>query len=136
MFLLMSNLLYGCGMRLMECVRLRILDVDFDYQQLLIRGAKGKKDRVAPIPAKLVTPLRSQLCRVRNMHDDDLLEGYGSVYLPDALARKYPNAAKEFRWQFVFPSVRVSADPRSGEIRRHHIHQVGLQRHLKRTADN
>ena len=136
MFLLMSNLLYGCGMRLMECVRLRILDVDFDYQQLLIRGAKGKKDRVAPIPAKLVTPLRSQLCRVRNMHDDDLLEGYGSAYLPDALARKYPNAAKEFRWQFVFPSVRVSADPRSGEIRRHHIHQSGLQRHLKRAADN
>ena len=138
MFLLMSNLLYGCGMRLMECVHVRILDidVDFDYQQLLIRGAKGKKDRVAPIPAKLFTPLKSHLCRVRNMHDDDLLEGYGSVYLPDALARKYPNAEKEFRWQFVFPSVRVSADPRSGEIRRHHIHQVGLQRHLKRTADN
>jgi integron integrase len=134
-FLLMSNLLYGCGMRLMECVRLRVLDVDFDYQQLLIRGAKGKKDRVAPIPAKLVMPLKSHLIWVREQHDEDLAHGFGCVYMPDALARKYPNAEKEFRWQFVFPSVRVSADPGTGEIRRHHIHQSGLQRHIKRSAD-
>ena len=135
-FLLMANLLYGCGMRLMECVRLRVLDVDFGYRQILIRAAKGKKDRVAPIPEKLVNPLKEQIQRVKELHEEDLPQGFGSVYLPDALARKYPNAEKEFRWQFVFPSLKISADPRTGEVRRHHIHHSGLQRHLKRSADN
>jgi len=135
-FLLMANLLYGCGMRLMECVRLRVLDVDFDYRQLLIRAAKGKKDRIAPIPEKLLITLQQKLESVKSLHEEDLQQGYGAVYLPDALVRKYPRAEKEFRWQFVFPSIRVSADPRSGEIRRHHIHQTGLQRHLKRAADS
>ena len=135
-FLLMANLLYGCGMRLMECVRLRVLDVDFGYQQILIRAAKGKKDRVAPIPEKLLIPLKKHIQRVKEIHEEDLQQGFGSVYLPDALARKYPNAEKEFRWQFVFPSLRISADPRTGEVRRHHIHHSGLQRHLKRSADN
>ena len=135
-FLLMANLLYGCGMRLMECVRLRVLDVDFAYRQILIRAAKGKKDRVAPIPEKLANPLKEHIQQVKELHEEDLLQGFGSVYLPDALARKYPNAAKEFRWQFVFPSLRISADPRTGEVRRHHIHHSGLQRPLKRSADN
>jgi integron integrase len=135
-FQLMASLLYGCGMRLMECVRLRVLDVDFSYQQIFIRAAKGKKDRVAPIPEKLILPLKEHLRNVKTLHDEDCQQGFGCVYLPDALARKYPNAEKEFRWQFVFPSVKVSADPRTGEVRRHHIHHCGLQRHLKRAADS
>lgn len=135
-FLLMANLLYGCGMRLMECVRLRILDVDFQYRQILIRAAKGKKDRVAPIPEKLIPALQAHIKHVKELHAEDLQKGYGAVYLPDALARKYPNAEREFRWQFVFPSVKVSADPRTGQVRRHHLHQCGLQRHLKKAADN
>ena len=135
-FLLIENLLYGCGMRLMERVRLRILDVDFDYRQLLIRAAKGKKDRIAPIPEKLLLTLKRHLASVKTLHKDDLQQGYGTVYLPDVLARMYPRAEKEFRWQFIFPSIRLSADPRIGEIRRHHIHQSGLQRHLKRAADS
>jgi integron integrase len=135
MFLLMANILYGCGMRLMECVRLRVLDLDFDYRQILIRAAKGNKDRVAPIPEKLISGLQKQIAQVKALHDEDLQQGFGCVYLPDALARKYPNAGKEFRWQFVFPSLKISADPRTGEVRRHHIHQSSLQRHLKRAAD-
>jgi len=140
-FLLMANLLYGCGMRLMECVRVRILDVDFQYRQILIRAAKGKKDRVAPIPDKLIPTLQEHIQHVKDLHEkelhvENLRQGYGRVYLPDALARKHPNAEKEFRWQFVFPSVKVSADPRTGQVRRHHLHQCGLQRHLKKVADN
>mgnify|MGYP001555179836 CR=1 FL=1 len=135
-FLLMARLLYGCGMRLMECMRLRVIDVDFDYRQILIRAAKGKKDRVTPIPEKLIKTLQEHLQAVQVLHAEDLQQGYGNVYLPDALARKYPNAGKEFRWQFVFPSIKVSADPRTGEVRRHHMHQGGLQRHLKRAAEN
>jgi integron integrase len=134
-FLLMANLLYGCGMRLMECIRLRVLDVDFSYRQILIRAAKGKKDRVAPIPEKLLPVLNKQIDQVRVLHNEDLGRGFGCVHLPDALARKYPNACKEFRWQFVFPSLKLSADPRSGEVRRHHVHQTSLQRHLRRAAD-
>ena len=132
---LMANLLYGCGMRLMECVRLRILDVDFDYQQILVRNAKGKKDRVVPIPQKLITVLKEQIKKVKALHGEDLKEGFGAVYIPDALSRKYPNAEKEFRWQYVFPSVRISTDPRTGAVRRHHIHENGLQKYVKRAAE-
>lgn len=89
---LMTILLYGCGMRLMECVRLRVLDVDFDYQQIVIREAKGKKDRVVPIPAKLIDQLRLHIQKVSELHKEDIAEGFGNVYLPHALARKYPNA--------------------------------------------
>ena len=98
---LMANLLYGCGMRLMECVRLCVLDVDFGYQQILVRNTKGGKDRVVPLPDKLLDPLQAQIEKVRQMHQDDLARGFGSVFLPDALARKYPNAPKEFRWHPV-----------------------------------
>lgn len=132
---LMANLLYGCGMRLMECVRLRVLDVDLSYQQIMIRDAKGKKDRVAPVPKKLVDRLKIQIGQTRALHAEDVEQGYGRVYMPDALARKYPNAGKELRWQYVFPSARLSTDPRSGAARRHHVHETGLQRHVKKAAD-
>ena len=134
--LLMSNLLYGCGMRLMECVRLRVLDIDFGYQQILVRNAKGKKDRVVPIPVKLGEALRLQIEKIKTLHEDDLKEGFGSVYIPDALGRKYPNAKNEFRWQYVFPSSKISTDPRSGESRRHHVHENGLQKHIKKAGEN
>lgn len=131
---LMANLLYGCGMRLMECIRLRVLDIDFDYHQILIRNAKGNKDRVVPIPIKLVKQIQDQLSKVKILHNGDLSEGLGKVYLPVALARKFSNAESEFRWQYVFPSTKISKDPRSGIFRRHHIHERGLQRHIKKSA--
>lgn len=134
-FRLMAHLLYGCGLRLMECVRLRVLDIDFGYQHILVRNAKGGKDRVAPLPKAINEPLRAQLRYVEQLHKADLEQGLGSVYLPDALARKYPNAAKELKWQYVFPSPKVSTDPRSGEVRRHHIHENGLQKVIKAAAD-
>jgi len=132
---LMVNLLYGCGLRLMECVRLRVLDIDFDYQQILVRNTKSKRDRVVPIPQKIAKQLENQIKNVKSLHCDDLENGFGSVYIPDALARKYPNADKEFRWQYVFPSSKISTDPRSGKVRRHHSHESGLQRYLKRSAE-
>ncbi|MDH5396161.1 MAG: integron integrase [Gammaproteobacteria bacterium] len=131
---LMANLVYGCGMRLMECMRLRILDVDFDYQQIMIREAKGKKDRVVPIPKKLIERLKRQICSVAVMHKRDLEQGYGSVYIPEALSRKYPNAKNEFKWQYVFPATVISKDPRTGVLRRHHIHESVLQKYVRHTA--
>lgn len=132
---LMANLLYGCGMRLMECVRLRVLDIDFGYQQILVRNTKGKRDRVVPIPNRLTDLLVSQIEKIKELHAEDLVAGFGSVYIPDALSRKYPNAKKEFRWQYVFPSTKISTDPRSGETRRHHIHENGLQKHIKKAGE-
>lgn len=132
---LMANLLYGCGMRLMECVRLRVLDVDFGYQQILVRNTKGGKDRVVPLPDKLLEPLQAQIEKVRETHQGDLARGFGSVFLPDALARKYPNAPKEFRWQYVFPATTIAEDLRSGAVRRHHVHESVLQKHVKKAAD-
>ena len=131
---LMIKLLYGCGLRVMECVRLRILDVDFGYQQILIRNAKGNKDRVVPLPKKLVDELENQIRLVKELHQQDRDEGLGEVYLPDALERKYPNAAKEAIWQYVFPSVRISKDPRSNKFRRHHINERGLQKRVKKAS--
>jgi len=134
-YLLMANLLYGCGLRLMECIRLRILDIDFGYQQIIVRQAKGKKDRVVPIPKTLIRRLEEQIEYVEKLHDKDLQANLGSVYLPSALARKYPRAEKELRWQYVFPSSTISADPRSSKVRRHHLHENGLQKHIKRSAE-
>jgi len=131
---LMAGLLYGCGLRLMECVRLRILDVDFGYQRILIRNAKGGKDRIVPLPNRLNEMLRSQIRSVEQQHRQDLACGLGGVYLPDALSRKYPKAEKELMWQYLFPSSRVSADPRSGTMRRHHVHENNLQKHIKHAA--
>lgn len=133
-YYLMASLLYGCGMRLMECIRLRVSDIDFDYQQIMIRNAKGNKDRVAPLPKKLIVPLEQQLDYVRKTHAEDLAKGLGGVYLPLALGRKYPNAAKEIGWQYVFPAARVSLDPRTNIARRHHIHENGLQKKVKKAA--
>lgn len=131
---LMANLLYGCGMRLMECVRLRVLDIDFDYHQILIREAKGKKDRIVPIPQKLVDDLKLHLEQVKALHEEDLKQGLGRVILPGALARKYPNAETEFRWQFVFPSSRISQHQPSGKFYRFHTHESNLQRHIKQAS--
>lgn len=129
---LMARLMYGTGMRLMECVRLRVKDVDFAYSQIIVRDAKGAKDRVVPLPEALVPALNDQLARVRRLHTEDLANGFGKVHLPTALARKYGNAPREWRWQFVFPSERLSVDPRSQETRRHHLHENTLQKAIRR----
>ena len=131
---LMSSLLYGTGMRLMDCVRLRIQDIDFEYRQILIRDSKGKKDRVVPLPVRLVEDIKTHLVEVRCLHQEDLEKGFGEVYLPDALAIKYPNAVGEWEWQYVFPSTRLSVDPLTGKTRRHHIHENGLQKAIKKAA--
>jgi integron integrase len=131
---LMAALLYGTGMRLMECVRLRVQDVDFDQNLIVIRDGKGQKDRVVPLPQSLREVLARHLDEARMLHQEDLAQGLGEVFLPDALARKYPNGAREWLWQYVFPSGRLSQDPRSGETRRHHIHENGLQKSVKKAA--
>jgi integron integrase len=130
----MAALLYGTGMRLMECIRLRVKDIDFDYRQILVRDGKGQKDRVVPLPARLIDRLRGHLEKVRELHGEDLARGAGKVFLPDALERKYPNAAREWGWQYVFPSGRLSADPRSGVVRRHHLHESSLQKAVNSAA--
>jgi integron integrase len=131
---LMTSLLYGTGMRLMEVVRLRVKDIDFGYRQIVVRNAKGSKDRVVPLPESLTAELRAQLATTRELHEKDLLDGFGLVYLPDALMKKYPKAQSEWLWQFVFPSGRLSVDPRSRVTRRHHIHENGLQKAVKAAA--
>jgi integron integrase len=131
---LMAGLLYGSGLRLRECLKLRVKDVDFEYRQITVRDAKGGKDRVTMLPAELVDPLRSHLARVKSLHEHDLAEGYGSVELPFALARKYPGAPSQWGWQYVFPSRKRSADPRSGEIRRHHVYDDVLPRAIGQAA--
>jgi integron integrase len=128
---LMASLIYGSGMRLMECVRLRVKDVDFHYKQLIIRDAKGQKDRVTMLPESLIEPLRNHLARIQQLHSQDLREGFGRVYLPHALDRKYPNAGREWGWQYTFPARSRSRDPRTGIIRRHHYAEDALQRALK-----
>ncbi len=128
---LMAKLLYGSGLRLMECLRLRIQDVDFGQNHLQIRGAKGGKDRVALLPQELRAELLSHIERIKLLHQQDLKEGFGQVYIPEALARKYPQAARETGWQYVFPARNRSVDPRSGEVRRHHILESGLQKAVK-----
>jgi integron integrase len=129
--LLMGGLLYGAGLRLMECLRLRVKDVDFAYRQVLVRDGKGAKDRVTMLPERLVQPLHSQLGEAKRLHGIDLREGYGEVHLPYALARKYPRAGYEWCWQYVFPSTKRSVDPDDGVIRRHHIDDTVLHRALK-----
>lgn len=131
---LMAALVYGGGLRLLECLRLRVKDIDFHYRQLVIRDAKGQKDRVTILPQNLLDPLRSHLAKVRDLHERDLHEGYGRVYLPHALSSKYPNAELEWGWQYVFPSARRSIDPRSGATRRHHAPEDALQRAVKQAV--
>lgn len=128
---LMASLLYGAGLRLMECVRLRVKDLDFDYRQIIVRDGKGEKDRRTILPAPLLDILRLHLKRVRLQHAEDVRLGCGSVYLPYALERKYPNAAREWLWQYVFPAAKLSVDPRTGEKRRHHASEDRLQKAVK-----
>jgi integron integrase len=128
---LMGAVLYGTGMRLMECLRLRVQDVDFARNEICVRSGKGAKDRRVPLPGRLRDHLQEQIGRVRMLHGQDLVAGQGVVYLPHALARKYPNAARELAWQYVFPSARLSTDPRSGQLRRHHVDEAVLQRAVK-----
>ncbi len=134
-FRLQAGLLYGAGMRLMECVRLRVQDVDFEYRQITVRNGKGMKDRVVPLPDSCIEALQPHLAEVKILFEQDLAEGHGEVFLPDALARKYPKAATEWRWQYVFPSQRLSVDPRSKQVRRHHLHENGLQKAVKQAAN-
>lgn len=131
---LMAHLLYGCGLRLIECIRLRIQDLDFAYSQIIVRNAKGNKDRVVPLPKRLVKSLKTQIAYVTKTYQDDLKEGFGEVFLPYALSRKYPNAAKELGWQYLFPATKLSVDPRSYKIRRHHVFETCLQRQIKLAA--
>ena len=131
---LMAKLLYGSGLRLLECVRLRVKDVDFAQRQIVVRDAKGHKDRVTMLPEAVVAPLQEHLRNVKTVHDGDLARGYGSVYLPYALERKYPNANREWIWQYIFPASKRSKDPRSGAVRRHHVHESTLQKAVKRAV--
>ena len=131
---LMASLLYGSGLRVMECVRLRVKDVDFGYQQITVRDGKGEKDRRTLLPPSLAEPLRRQLARAKLLHEEDTERGYGRVYLPYALERKYPSAAAEWCWQWVFPADRLSSDPRSGRVRRHHVSEDRLQEAVKRAV--
>lgn len=124
---LIGQLLYGSGLRLLESLRLRVQDLDFGQRQLLVRDGKGHKDRITMLPEQVVDRLTEHLARVRQLHCQDLQRGYGSVYLPDALERKYPHAQKAWSWQYVFPAEQLSADPRSGVIRRHHLGERSVQ---------
>ena len=132
--ILMAGLLYGGGLRLMECLRLRIKDVDFGQNKIMVHDGKGRKDRVVPIPKKIKKDLKQHIDGVVALHESDLKEGYGEVYLPNALAKKYKNAPRETAWQYVFPAKKRSEDPRSGAVRRHHVLPSGLQKAIKRAV--
>jgi len=131
---LMTKLLYGSGLRLMECIRLRVQDVDFGQNLIFIRGGKGGKDRTTILPRNLQDDLLAQIESVKSLHHRDLVAGFGEVYIPEALARKYRNAARETGWQWVFPARERSRDPRSGKEMRHHVLESGLQKAVKRAA--
>jgi integron integrase len=125
---LMASVLYGAGLRLMECVRLRVKDLDFAYHQLTVREGKGAQDRVTMLPRVLQEPLQRHLAKVKLVHEEDLLEGYGEVYLPYAFDRKDPHAGTSWMWQYVFPATKRSVDPRAGVERRHHVSETVLQK--------
>jgi len=129
-----ASLLYGTGMRLLEALTLRVKDIDFEYGRIHVCQAKGKKDRFVPLPQQLVDGLKQQIEGVTTLHARDLAAGNGDVLLPEALALKYPSAGRELKWQFLYPSGRLSVDQRSGVIRRHHLHESGLQRAVKQAA--
>ena len=128
---LMAKLMYGSGLRLMECIRLRIQDVDFGQQKIFIRGGKGGKDRVTILPSNITEELRRHIETVKQTHRADLAAGYGRVYLPGALAKKYPDAPSKTGWQYVFPAKERSVDPRSGQTRRHHVMESTLQKAIR-----
>ena len=128
---LMGLLLYGSGLRLLECLRLRVKDVDLHYLHIAVRDPKGGRERKTMLPVSLAAPLREHLAKVKAQHQRDLAEGFGSVYLPDALERKIPSASREWAWQYVFPAERRSIDPRTCTERRHHVHEKNLQNAVK-----
>lgn len=128
---LMAELLYGSGFRLMECLRLRVKDIDFGYNRITVRDGKGMRERVALLPQQVRRPLLTHLDRIKELHRQDLARGGGKVYLPFALKRKYPNAQRAWIWQYVFPATKPSLDPRSGEHRRHHVLEKNLQNAVK-----
>ena len=130
----MASLLYGSGLRLMECVRLRVKDIDFAYAHVTVRETKSGRDRITVLPVQVAEPLKRHLDRIKAQHVQDLADGFGEVWLPDALERKYPNAAREWGWQYAFPSTRLSIDPRSGAKRRHHIDETALQQAVKKAV--
>ena len=125
---LIGELLYGCGLRLLECLRLRVKDVDFARLQIIVRGGKGDKDRVTMLPVSVAERLREHLEEVRRRHAAELAEGRGEVWLPEALAVKFPNAPRQWVWQWVFPARQLSKDPESGRLRRHHVHENAVQK--------
>ncbi len=131
---LMAEILYGAGLRLMECLRLRIKDVDFQLKQIHVWDGKGAKDRLTVLPRLLIEPLKNQIAKVESLHCQDLRDGYGSVYLPFALSKKFPYAAKETAWQYLFPASQISVDPETGEKRRHHISEDLLQKRVRLAA--
>jgi|APLak6261664116_1056043.scaffolds.fasta_scaffold07983_1 integron integrase len=131
---LIASLLYGTGMRIMECLRLRVQDVDIKRSEILIRNGKGSKDRVTMLPLSLVAPLQAHLLKVRELHENDLTQGFGAVFMPFALERKYPAAAKEWIWQYVFPAAKLSTDPRTKIVRRHHVPEQSIQRAVKQAV--
>jgi integron integrase len=133
---LLAKLLYGSGMRVKEGLRLRVKDLDFEQSQIMVRDAKGNKDRVTMLPQSIAELLQAQLVQVKQIHQTDLASGYGAVYLPYALARKYPHAQREWIWQYIFPAKQRSVDPRSEEIRRHHIDDGALQRSIKQAVQH
>lgn len=130
-YYLMAGLLYGSGLRLMECIRLRVQDIDFGYQQIMVRNGKGFKDRIVPLPNRFIPALKEQIKEVQTIHQSDLALDIDGAYLPYALERKYPNAGKELKWQFLFPSTKISIDQRSGKTRRHHLHETSLQKAVR-----
>jgi integron integrase len=133
---IVAGLLYGSGLRLMECLRLRVKDVDFSYRQLTVRNGKGDKDRITMLPAKLKQPLIRHLQKVKVLHEEDLANGLGAVFLPYALAQKYPNAPKQWGWQYVFPASGRSIDPRGGIQRRHHLSEDAVQKAIRKAINN
>lgn len=131
---LITSLLYGSGLRLMEAIRLRVKDIDFPRREIIVREGKGFKDRVTMLPEAVTAPLKPHLAKVRILHDEDLAHGFGEVYLPFALDKKYPHAGREWGWQYVFPSRNLSVDPRSAKTRRHHVDEKGVQRAVKQAV--
>ena len=131
---LMAQIMYGSGLRTMETLRLRVKDIDFPNRQIIVRNGKGGKDRLTLLPNLLIAPLRLQLDHVKTIHQKDLQDGFGSVHLPNALAKKYPNASREWIWQYIFPAARLSKDPRTGIRQRHHLHESNLQKAIKNAA--
>lgn len=131
---IMGGLLYGCGLRLMECLRLRVKDVDYERRQITLKDTKSNRDRVVPLPEAVIEPLRRHLVVVRAQWEIDLANGHGDVELPNALERKYPNANREWGWQYVFPAAKFSRDPRSGVVRKHHVYETSLQKAVKAAA--